>query len=205
MFLFGTIVIAHALLDQYAEAINGIIGLLFAIFAGNFAFTEFRESKASKLREAGHQSFKRQDYHEAINRYEEALRYDRRNFSSLAELGELYLIKEHYDVFSKLIVKSKRVVGRPAELLVFYYLEIVYLLASEQIGEAKRLAGIMCTHISDNPEGLDNLNWNFGDITHSKAGVKDRMGEACSQFFDLLVRYLKKEIDQRSFRGVQNL
>lgn len=196
-------VVAYVLVIYFSQAsqlnnnisiLNQATTLIFAVFAGYFAFQQVVENRFDKLKEQGLNYFKQQSYLRAIQYYEEAYSINPKDFSLLAELIEIYLSNKDYEKFDQKIIHLKKLIIEDYEWSTFYYLKISIFLFKQDLGTAKGELSAFIKLIDKKPSILDRFRWDFKDIKESEP-YKKIDGDA-KTILDNLIIYLEKKFDE---------
>jgi len=173
--------------QNYLSIAGQLSALIFAIFIGYFAFLQLVENRIGGLKMEGFNYFKRKSYARAIKTYEEILAIDTKNFYSLSEIMELYLIQKDFRKFDeKNYLLDKNVLDRN-DFLIIFYLRISRHLLKQHLEEAKEELKKLVDFRKANRDAT--MIWDFSDIKNSPAYIGMPGGEA-KNIFDNMVRYL---------------
>lgn len=181
-------------LSNNISLLNQATALIFAIFAGYFAFQQLVEYRLEKLKEQANLYFKQSSYLRAIQYYEEAYSINPKDFSLLAELIEVYLCIEEFKKFDEKIVRLEKLVVEDYERSTVAYLKICKHLFKQDLGTAKTELKSYLDLVQKEPSTLILFRWDFSDIRKSET-YKKLTGEI-KTIFDNLMSYLNRNLDE---------
>lgn len=174
--------------------LNQATTIIFAIFAGYFAFQQLVEYRLEKLKEQGYLYFKQKSYLRAIQYYEEAYAINPKDFSLLAELLEVYLCLGDFKKIDDKINQLEKLIVEDYERSTIAYLRVCKHLFKQDLGSAKAELKSYIELVTKKPATLLLFNWDFSDIRNCELCQK-LDGEA-KTIFDNLVSYLNKRLDE---------
>lgn len=184
----------HENLNNNISLLNQATTLIFAIFAGYFAFQQVVENRLERLKEQGHNYFKQNSYKRAIQYYEQALAINSKDFSVLAELLELYLVIQDDKRFNERIAILEKIVMEDYERTTVYYLKIAKLLFKQELGTAKKELKEYISLVKKKPSALVHFSWDFSDIRKSE--VYQKLDGETKTIFENFINYLNKSLDE---------
>lgn len=179
-------------IELYLSTLNTILGLIFAIFVGYFAFLQVVESRVDRIILEADELVDRGQLKRAILKYEEVLKMCKDNFGANSNLAELYLIEEK-DEFSGQMELLESILTEPREFLVYYYLKAANFLLKQELGEAKKIVKKIVDFVNNEPTALSKFNWRFHELKDSKIYKELPKGEA-KKIMDNLIEYLLKAL-----------
>jgi len=181
-------------LNNNISILNQATTLIFAVFAGYFAFQQVVENRFDKLKEQGLIYFKNQSYLRAIQYYEEAYLINSKDFSLLAELLELYLAIQDYQKFDNKITYLERLQIEDYEQSTLYYLKIAKYLFKQDLGSTKTDLKKYLKLVKEEPSTLIHFSWDFQDI--KKSEPYNKLDGEVKIIFDNFIIYLSKKLDE---------
>lgn len=180
-------------LGNNISTLNQATTLTFAIFAGYFAFQQVVEHRLDKLKEQGRLYFKQSSYKRALQSYEQALSIDSKDYSTIAELLEIYLAIQDFQKFDEKLPLMKDVILEDYERITLYYLKITKFLLKQDIGSGKgELEGLL-SFIEEKPSALVHFSWDFSDI--QKTDVFKKLDGESKNILQNLIKYLLKQLN----------
>lgn len=180
-------------LSNNLSILNQATTLIFAIFAGYFAFQQVVENRLEKLKEQGHLYFKQDSYLRAIQYYEEAYSINPKDFSLLSDLLEIYLAIQDYKKFDAKINQLEKLRIEDYEWSTLVYLKTARYLFEQNLGIAKTEIQTYINLVKEKPQCLTIFRWDFSDIKGSD--VYKRLDGESKIIFDNFISYLNKELD----------
>lgn len=180
-------------LSNNISLLNQASTLIFAIFAGYFAFQQVVENRLEKLIEQGHVFFKQDSYLRAIQYYEEAYSINPKDFSLLAELLEVYLCLGDFKKFDEKIIQLEKLIVEDYERSTLAYLRICERLFKQDLGSAKTELKIYLELVVKKSSTLLLFRWDFSDIRTCDLSTK--LDGESKTIFENLLDYLNKGLD----------
>lgn len=174
--------------------LNQATTIIFAIFAGYFAFQQLVEYRLEKLKEQANLYFKQPSYLRAIQYYEEAYAINPKDFSLLAELIEVYLCVEDFKKFDERITQLEKLVVEDYEKSTVAYLKVCKHLFKQDLGSVNNTLKTYIDLVQKEPGALLQFRWDFSDI--QKSGVYKKLDGEVKTIFENLVNYLNKNLDE---------
>lgn len=199
-----SIVIAYTLIFKLSQPNNlsvhltvlgQISALIFAIFVGYFAFLQVSINRFEKLEKDAYNYFKSEDIKTAIVYYEQALSLQPKDFKTLGNLMEAYLIDGQYDKFDAKLPLLNKCTLEEYQKISICYLEIAKFLLQKRIGEGQDKIKECIEMIKNNPDLLRKNVWDFSDMQKSEL-YKKLSGEVKTTF-DNFIKYLEKQMDEK--------
>lgn len=166
--------------------LNYLSGLVFAIAAGYFAFTQVNLMRTDKLFKEGFEYIKALRFDKAIRVYQELTSINPHDFGNYATLLELFIIEKRWDEFDEKYNTLKKTIFNCEDELIYSYLQSAYYLSKEHLQEAKE--SIIKTISIMKTNKIQANFWDFGDILSSDL-LKNHVGDA-NKLLKNLIHYL---------------
>jgi len=174
----------------------GTAGLIWAIFAGYFAFAQFLENRKERLIKEVEEHWERQEYPSALQKLEKIYRIDSSDKLNLQNLSENYSINGNFDRGEEFAEKAHKLRETNHDTLIYYYLKI--LAKIKNISQSSIVIKELINCLDKDKEIIISTHWRFNELINSDLYKKQLTTEQ-KQLIDLVMRVLRRKITLDDF------
>lgn len=186
----------------FQEEINFYSGAIFAIFVGYYGFRMLEINRFDKLIQNAYTQLKKKNYFRAKAQYKQALAVDPSSFTVLANLTELSLICDDFELFQTTSKRLEKILSDESDRITHLYLMALSELLNKNIGGAEEYVQGLVEFIKSNPSSLKNYGWDFGDLVSSDRYTK--LNGESKEILDKIMDYLKKRMNETSKKDFED-
>lgn len=172
----------------YLDAFNQMLTLVFAIFAGYFAFLQVIESKHDKLSEKARDRIKSKEYSSAINLLEDCIKISSMELNDWFNLMETYILDKRFNKFNDKVDLLKIDLKTPKDKLIFKFLIISNELFQQNNGKAKTHLSELVASTKETPTILSHFKWDISDAIDSDSYKS--LGKEAQELYSNMGNYL---------------
>lgn len=179
-------------IQRCLDIVGQIATLIFATFVGYFAFLQLVEARIETLKKDGIAYLRDGQYIRAIKKYEEAYSIDGKDFDSLANLTEVYLIVKDFESYENKIIFLEKIALDKKDHLVCKYLIIASYLLRQRLSDADNEIKKLVVYKEKNPSMT--VTWDFRDVKNGDTYKELKEGSEAKKKFDEMVGYLTNRL-----------
>lgn len=189
-------------LDRNISMANTIITLVFAIFIGYYAFLQVAENRAERNLEQGKNLLSQNSpqFVKAMYYYELAMKFKLNDFSSVAELLEIYLAnnetEKFTDLFKKIQNKKYQSIIDKYDNLIIFYLKIAKECFEGNVSKAKNIISEAIKYVQHNPNSINPTLWNFRELKTSEPYKNLEVNSDRKKYIDNFILFITNQLDQ---------